>query len=102
MDHVPDENHYLTRVIKGEVIFNAALMDNSPYTPDHFRNQFMHPIPLGFKRRGPTVTQSSDGFTIRYVIEDVNPTITFDPGDSGATNIEIVETIKYAQPQRIF
>jgi len=90
MTHNPD--HYLTRVIIGEVVFSGAILSLSATSPDWYRSQFFHPIPLGFRREVPQVALSPDGLTLRYEIHDTDPTITFDPGDSGATEIEIVET----------
>jgi hypothetical protein len=101
MTHDPDENNYVTRTIQGEIIFDLGLLASLKLTADWFRNQFIHPIPLGFKRNGPTVTLSPDGSTIRYEVKDVDTPVIFDAGDSGATNIEIIETMKYSQPWRI-
>ena len=91
MSHVHDENYYLTRVIEGEIVFHAGVKHVIGLHPDMLRNQFLHPIPLGFQRHAPRIVQSSDGLTIRYVITDTDPTITFSPGDSSATRIEIAE-----------
>jgi len=98
MTHAHNDDFYLTRTIRGEVVFNGAVVNKNDLRPDLFRNQFMHPIPLGFRRAGPQITQSSDGLTIHYTLVDTDPTVVFDPGDSGATQMEIVEKIAYESP----
>lgn len=101
MDHSEDEDRYLTRTIRGEVVFNQALLESNNFNPDWLRNQFLHPIPLGMKRGPLDITRSSDGTTIRYVLSDIDTSITFDAGDSGATEIEIIENVSYTQPWNI-
>lgn len=100
MQHTHDTNNYLTRIIDGEAVFNQAFIQSTGAQPDLIRNQLYHPIPLGFQRTLGPITQSSDGATIRYQILDTDTTITFDPGDSGATQMEIVENLSYTQPWR--
>jgi hypothetical protein len=98
MTHGYDQDYYLTRSITGQIIFNGALLYRSEprrvFRPDFVRAQFLHPIPLGFQRRVPQITQSSDGLTIHYVITDTDPTICFSPGDSAATRIELLERMQ--------
>lgn len=91
MSHTHDENNYLTRVVDGQIVFNGAVMRLQGIRPDFVRAQFIHPVPIGFERKVPLVVQSSDGLTIRYQIRDTDPKIIFDPSDSGATMIQIVE-----------
>lgn len=98
MTHVHDDQNYLTRIIDGTIIFNGSELEAAGVEPDWFRNQFFHPIPLGFRRYLDPVTQSADGLTIRYRIRDVDQTVTFDPGDSGATYMEIAENVEYIMP----
>lgn len=93
--HQQNHDHYLTRVITGEVHFSGAILGLTGTSPDWFRSQFFHPIPLGFRREVPAVELSKDGLCLRYELHDTDPTITFDPGDSGATEMEIVETHNY-------
>jgi hypothetical protein len=92
-----DDDHYLTRTTVGEIRFNAQILHAAKAQPDWFRGQFFHPIPLGFRRGGPVVRQSPDGLTLQYEIHDTDPTVVFDPGDSGATSMSIVETIALDQ-----
>lgn len=98
MSHTADENFYLTRIIRGEIIFNGAYINTFSVNPDSLRNQFIHPIPVGFSRGIPQVSQSADGLTIRYIVTDTDPTIMFSPGDSGATQIQILEKIALYKP----
>lgn len=98
VSHGHDDDYYLTRVITGTVVFHAGVRDLIGIHPDRIRNQFLHPIPLGFRRGLPEITQSSDGLTIHYVITDTDPTIIFAPGDSGATQIDIKEKFQYTTP----
>lgn len=100
MTHESDDDHYLTRVINGEVVFNAALLEGFQIEPDWLRSQFFHPIPLGFQRLGPTVSLSPDGNVLKYEIADRDTSVTFDPGDSGASRMQIVERLNYQQPIR--
>lgn len=93
--HSHDEDYYLTRVIHGTVRFNGSILQNGDQQPDWFRSQFFHPIPLGFRRQLPEVSLSEDGLVLRYTVVDTDPTITFDPGDSGATQITIAENLNY-------
>lgn len=98
MTHTHDEDFYLTRIITGEVVFNQAVLDANGVNPDWLRQQFFHPIPLGYKRGLPEVTISPDGNTIRYVITDTDPTVVFDPADTGATRMDIVEEMTMSVP----
>lgn len=101
MTHDHDENNYLTRIIEGEVVFDLGIVSSNNIRPDLFRQQFFHPIPLGAKRKLGPIVQSSDGSTIKYTTYDTDTSITFDAGDSGATNIAIVEKLSYSQGQRV-
>ena len=49
--HQEGDNGYLTRVITGRVLANGGFLRWSNQNLDWFRNQFFHPIPLGFERR---------------------------------------------------
>jgi hypothetical protein len=88
-----DDDFYLTRTTVGEIRFNGSILHAARQQPDWFRGQFFHPIPLGFRRGGPIVRLSGDGLVLQYEIHDTDPTVTFDPGDSGATEMTIVETV---------
>ena len=99
MSHTHDERNYLTRVIRGTVVFNSAVVQYLAIYPDWIRNQFLHPVPLGYERKVPEITQSADGLVITYTITDTDPTIVFEPADSGATSIEIRENCVLAVPE---
>lgn len=96
--HTHDDDHYLTRITKGVAVFNGGIMRLAQQSPDWFLNQFVVPIPLGFIRKVPEVTASSDGLSVSYTITDTDPHVMFDPGDSGATSMDIVETLNYFAP----
>lgn len=96
--HTTNDAYYLTRVIRGEIVFNGEHVNSGLFNPDDVRNQFIHPIPIGFVRGLPEISQSSDGLTMRYTITDTDPTIVFDPGDSGAVQMDIAERITYNVP----
>lgn len=98
VSHGHDEDYYLTRTIEGTITFHPGVRDIINIHPDRIRNQFIHPVPLGFRRGLPEIVQSSDGLTIRYVITDTDPTVVFAPGDSGATQIDIQEKFQYVTP----
>jgi hypothetical protein len=102
VSHTHDADFYMTRVTRGEVVFHAGVRDLLGVVPDWFRGQFVHPIPLGYRRGIPELTQSSDGLTIRYTITDTNPKIVFAPGNSGATEIEILERFTRTVPTTFF
>lgn len=98
MRHTYDDNYYLTRVTTGRIVFNAGLRDQSGTNPDWVRNQFILPIPLGFTRTVDFVEMSPDGTTIDYQVSDADPTVCFSPGNSGATQMSIIETSQYSAP----
>jgi hypothetical protein len=91
MSHMADEDHYLSRVVEGRIIFHPGVREVVQFNPELLRAQLLHPIPLGMQRSAPRVTLSSDGLTLRYTIIDTDPKVVFSPGDSGATRIDIVE-----------
>lgn len=98
MSHEPDEHQYLTRVIEGTAIFNGAVLSERNFNPDRIRNQLIHPVPVGFERQAPAVRLSSDGLVLKYTVRDTDPTICFDPGNSGATRVDIQERVLYNVP----
>lgn len=98
MTHGQDENYYLTRKIDGEIVFHAGVKELLGKNPDWIRNQFLHPVPLGFRRAPTTMVMSSDGLTIHYSILDTDQSIVFSPGDSGATKLDIAERVEMTFP----
>lgn len=100
MVHNEDDNHFLTRTINGTVVFNPALLVANGMEADWFRKQFFHPIPLGFKRSIGPILLSEDGTTLKYQYSDTDQTIVFDPWNTDATQMEIIENINYNNPWR--
>ena len=104
--YASDESQQMTRVTHGSVVFNGSMLAKyvdgisgfARESPDLYRNQFCHPIPLGFVRSLPEFSISSDGLNIKYTIHDVQPTMIFDPGDSGAVKLDIQETMNFLSP----
>jgi len=100
MTHTEDENHYLTRIVTGEAVFNLGVMHATEQSPDWFRKQLFHPIPLGFQRSLGPITISQDGTTLAYQYFDTDTTCVFDPSDTGAVHMDISESVKYHNPWR--
>jgi hypothetical protein len=92
------ENGYGGRKIAGEIVFNGAMVHTHHITPDAFRAQFFLPIPLGHERHIEYVEAKGDGLTIAYAYTDFDKSVTFDPGDSGATAMEISEKVGFYSP----
>jgi hypothetical protein len=107
--YASDESRLLSRVTTGLLVFHGGLLGAyatgvagfARESPDVYRNQFFHPIPVGFVRSLPDVTISSDGLNLRYTILDQQPGAVFDPGDSGAVHMELVENMNYLSPNGI-
>ncbi len=93
-----DENYYPTRTVKGVVVFNAAVLNNYPWNPDSFRNQLFHPIPLGYRRGLGPVLFDPSGIIMTYEFSDTLVECVFDPANTGATMMEIVEDVVYKSP----
>lgn len=89
-------------IINGEARFRADLLHQNQLSADTFRNQFLHPIPLGFKREQPMVTLSSDGTSIQYQLIDKQQVLNFPAGAAyAAPKIEITEERGYVSPYGI-
>lgn len=100
MSHTHDDDGFLTRVVDGDITFASSVLDLTGIDPNSVRNQFIHPIPLGFQRTVPLLALSQDGLVLKYQIKDTDPTCIFSPGDSHCTQISIKEdflaTIPYS------
>lgn len=96
IDH--DENYYPSRTIEGVAVFDSAVLASYNWTPDAFRNQLFHPIPVGYRRKLGPVNQSSDGLVLTYSFTDTLVECVFDPANTGATQINIVEDVTYTSP----
>jgi hypothetical protein len=101
MAHHRDENNYLTRTTTGELYFHGGLADAYSFNRGLIARQFFHPIPLGFRRYMGPVTLSPDGLVVRYGFSDVDQTIVFDAGGTGATTIAISENVQYTAPFQV-
>jgi len=103
MSHLQDTDHYLTRQVVGEIYFNAAVLERpgNEERADFLTPQLFHPIPLGFRRHIDYVRRSPDGTVIQYGYSDTDPTIVFDPHDTHATHLEIIETSAYIAPSTV-
>lgn len=93
-----DDNYYPTRTVKGLVVFNAAVINNYPWNPDSFRNQLFHPIPLGYRRGLGPVLFDPSGMIMTYEFHDTLVNCVFDPANTGATMMEIVEDVYFKSP----
>jgi hypothetical protein len=86
-----DDDFFLTRRITGEMHFHAGVKEKFDIRPDWVYHQMFHPIPLGFRRTLGPVSRSPDGLVVRYSYIDTDQRVVFDPTNSGATRVEIVE-----------
>lgn len=100
MTHTEDEAHYLSRTVTGEAVFNLGVLAATNQSPDWFRDQLFHPIPLGFQRTLGPIFMSMDGTTLYYEYTDTDTTIVFDAADTDATRLDIVEKVQYHNPWR--
>jgi hypothetical protein len=93
------ENDFAIHQIEGEARFRMDLLHKQGFTADQFRNQFLHPIPVGFRRESPTVTLLPTGDGVKYTLVDRQMPLNFPGGIPFACNkIEIVESRVYRAP----
>lgn len=86
-------------VIEGVARFRLDLLHKAQLSADTFRNQFLHPIPLGFKREQPEVTLSPAGDAVSYKLIDKQQVFNFPGGANyAATKIEVLEEREYMAP----
>lgn len=100
MRHTENEAHYLSREVTGEAVFNLGVLAATGQSPDWFREQLFHPIPLGFQRSLGPIEMSMDGTTLYYSYTDTDTTVVFDPADTDAASMEIIEKVQYHNPWR--
>lgn len=93
-----NENNYLARTVKGEIVFHAGMLAKQKLNPSWLKWQFFHPIPLGFRRTLGPITLSSNGTTLRYEYQDEDQAVVFSPGNSGATLAEVIVNVGLAVP----
>lgn len=73
-----DENHFPTRTIQGQAVFNLQKLfgaldaqgGSEPLFADQFRRQLFHPVPAGYARTKISVTPGSDNATLNYTTVD--------------------------------
>lgn len=102
MTHTEDEDHYLTREIRGVAVFDLGNIREAHILPDDFRKQLFHPIPQGFRRTLGPITLSPDGGTLEYSYADTDQRVVFDAWNTGATQMKIQEYVQYNNPWRGF
>lgn len=90
MDMGRSPGDYLVRQVQGEVVFHAGMLRSRPLNPSWFLEQFLHPIPPGFKRTLGQISLSPGGTTLRYQYQDEDQTVVFSPGKSGCTEVEVI------------
>jgi hypothetical protein len=93
------ENDFAIHRIDGEVRFRMDLLHKRGFTADQFRRQFLHPIPVGFRRESPVVTLLPSGDGVKYSLTDRQMPLNFPGGIYyGLNRIEIVESRAYKAP----
>lgn len=96
---VSAENDYSIHIIEGEARFRMDLLHLNMMSADQFRNQFLHPIPVGFRREKPTVTLLPSGDGVRYQLLDREMPLNFPGGIYyGLNRVEIDEVRAYKAP----
>jgi hypothetical protein len=68
---MPGPQWYLHRKVKGHVVFRLDKLIADNFSPDSFRQWFLHPIPFHFRRENIVVWVSEDGSRLEYEFEDV-------------------------------
>lgn len=98
VSHDPS-NHTAIHTIRGTANFRQDLLRKIGVVPDQLRKEFMHPIPIGFRRDPPTVIASPDGCSIEYEIVDREQLMSFvGSAKFHMTDISVVETRQYEKP----
>lgn len=90
-----DQSYFTVRKIIGTVTFRKDMMKGAKLSPEDWRAFLAHPIPVGYKRMPPQCDLSEDETTLVYTITDVQQATNFDPFQSGATDINITESISF-------
>ena len=90
-----NHDHYATRTISGEVVFNPVRLAELVRHCDDFRINFRHPVPRNFQRMGVTVVQGEDGATVNYEITDTERPMNIGV-QSGITNITCERSVSFS------
>lgn len=86
-----DGEHFATRTISGEAIFNAGVLKARNTYPDQYRRDLFHAVPRTFKRERIHVEAADDGTSLIYQIVDREMDHCYGP-NCPATRIEAIET----------
>lgn len=104
-----DQDYFATHTVEGMATYRRDVLEAKGLNTADLRTEFMHPIPIGFKRDAVEVKQIGDGCTIIYQFKDVEQPMHFVGGlgvnDKSsrlvkpfASRIEIVEEQEHSQP----
>ena len=104
-----DQDYFATHTIEGTAVFRQDAVMAQGINEADLRAEFMHPIPLGFKRTECDVKQIADGTALIYRVLDVEQPMHFVGGLSVndkisravkpfASRIEVVEEQEHSQP----
>lgn len=86
-----NQDHFATRIVRGEVVFRLDLLTRNNVSPDQFRDILFHPVPANFQRSNIRVMPSSDGTTYKYEFTDTEQPLNYSLGPN-ITRIEATET----------
>ena len=76
-----------TRTTSGTAVFRADLLSAYGQQPDDYRSLVVPPVPDGYKRYAPDITQTRDGLTLEWTVVDEEQVWNLSP-TSGITRIE--------------
>ena len=96
-----DQDHYATRTVTGEAVFNPVRLAELARTCDDFRNLLRHPVPTHFQRTGIEVVQGEDGVTVNYSFVDTERPMNMQFTNGGITNITVQRSLSYSGPDGI-
>ena len=102
MFHDLDQDFYTVRVIRGKVIFDAAvvrglvLAATDAIRPDDLRPLFLFPVPANMKRDKVRVHLEQDGVTLNYEVVDKETSLNI--SSAFVTRVEAVHTVQNTLP----
>ncbi len=86
-------------IIEGTAIFRMDILNAKGISADQLRPLFMHPIPFGYVRMPPEVSQSSDGSRVDYRVVDVQQMINNPAGAvHGVKVLNATQSMEYSSP----
>jgi hypothetical protein len=100
MSQQPDPQTYLnSTVISGRAVFRLDVLHKLRLTPDQLRPYIMPPIPMGYIRQPPRVTQGSAGNEVLYEIVDEQQMMNNPSGAQwGVHSVVLVDTVQANMP----